>query len=253
MDRVHRQQDRPLSENKHVAVAIAEPAVDQRHTGLFFRFSAADPHEFLHLAWQCDLRLQTPKNTYLWVEPAIPARRLIQVAAICDDIASANVPDQIPYSFGPPNDCFDEHSCAFLLGPTKTGLTCASFVLAVFHRAGLQLVNYGTWPKPTLEDIEWQRTVLANLKSLRTTDPSRVTQEHITCVQSEVGTSVRYRPEHVAAATIKRKSFPVRYQCVSRLGVMIVAYIRKEPIGLSMNWWARLRMALSCWMSRRFP
>lgn len=251
MDGVYRQQDRPLSENRHVAVAIGEPAADQRHTGVFFRFSTTDTHEFLHLAWQCDLRLQPPKHAYLWVDPAIPARRLIQVAAICDDIASANVPDQIPYSFGPPNDCFDEHSCAFLLGPTNTGLTCASFVLAVFHRAGLPLVKYGTWPKPDQEDITWQRSVLANLESLRISDPSMVTPEHIACVQSEIGTSVRYRPEHVAAAAILRRTSAVRFQCVSRLGKAIVAYIRGEPTDSILNWWGRLRMAISCWW--RFP
>jgi hypothetical protein len=248
MDGIYRQQERPLSENMFVAVAISEPRFDQRHAGVFFRFIATEPHEFLHLAWQRDLRLDAPKSDYLWVDPAIPSRRLLQVAAVCNDIASANHPDQIPYSFGPPNNCFDEHSCAFLLGPTNTGLTCASFVLAVFHRAGIQLVKYGTWPKPTQEDIDWQQKVLANLRDPSCTDPSTVTQEHIQCVQSEIGTSVRYRPEHVAAAAIKWKSAPVRFQCVSRLGEVIVAYIRGEPTDRILNWWGKLRMAISCWL-----
>ena len=253
MDGIYRQQDRPLSENMYVAVAIGEPSANQRHTGVFFRFNATDTHEFLHLAWHCRLVRESPESDFLWVDPAIPSRRLKQVAAICDAIASANAPDQIPYSFSPPNDCFDEHDCTFLLGPTRTGLTCASFVLAVFHRAGLQLIKYETWPKPTQEDKEWQRHILAILQSQQLKPHTLVTQEHIKCVQSEVGNSARYRPEHVAAATIKCRSSPVRHQCALRLGVMIVAYIREEPIGLRMNWWARLRMALSCWMSRRFP
>ena len=253
MDRIYRQQDHPLSENMYVAVAIAEPSANQRHTGMFFRFNATDPHEFLHLEWHCRLSRELLNSGFLWVDPAIPSRRLKQVAAICDAIASANTPDQIPYSFSPPNDCFDEQDCTFLLGPTRTGLTCASFVLAVFHRAGVQLIKYGTWPKPTQEDIEWQRNILSILQRQQLQPQSAVTQAHIKCVQSEVGNFARYRPEHVAAAAIKCRSSPVRHQCALRLGVMIVAYIRKEPIGRSINWWGRLRIVLSCWMGHRFP
>src|SRR5208282_3364526 len=241
MEGVYRQQEHVLSENRYVAVAIREPAHNQRHTGIFFRFCESDPHEFLHLAWQCDLRREVPRQTYLWVEPAIPQRRLIQVAAICDAIADANVPGRIPYSFGPPNDCFHDRTCDFLLGPTRTGLTCASFVLAVFHRAGLPLVQYGSWPPPTAEDTEWQQQVLANLLHLQVTDPCGITQAHIEHVRSEIGSSVRYQPEQVAAAALRRKRRPVSYRLVSRLGAMIVAYIRGQSVAPYMTWWERAR------------
>ncbi len=239
MDGVYRQQERALSENRYVAIAIREPVVNQRHTGIFFRLSESDPHELLHLAWQSDLRRDNPNSKYIWVEPRISQRRLIQVAAICDDIAKANVPDRIPYSFGPPNDCFDERTCEFLLGPTTTGLTCASFVLAVFHRAGLQLVHYGSWPPPTSEDIEWRQQVLANLMNPLLTHPLKVTQSHIEHVRSEIGSSVRYRPEHVVAAVLRRNRRPVSYRLTSRLGAMIVAFIRGQSLTPYMTWWER--------------
>lgn len=240
MDGVYRQTENDLSNNAYVAVAIAEPVPDQRHTGVLFRFSDLSPHQFLHLAWQRDLRQGSAKPGYLWVEPAIPQRRLLQVAAICDDIASANVPGRIPYSFGPPNDCFDQNTCEFLLGPTRSGLTCASFVLAVFHRAGLPLVRYGDWPPPTAEDIQWQQQVLANLLDPQFTDPSLVTQEHIARIRLEIGLSIRYRPEQVAAAALRRKRRPVGYRVVSRLGEMIVAHIRGQSIESFLTYWERL-------------
>lgn len=227
MEGVNSQQQVALSNNEFVAVAIAEPRQDQRHTGIFFRFDKNQPHEFLHLGWQFLLIREPPKHKYLWVQPALSQRRLVQVAAICDQVAIANSKG-IPYSFGPPNDCFDEQSCRFLLGPTNTGLTCASFVLAIFHRAGLQLLRYGSWPPPSTEDIEWQRKILDNLKNPNVTPPADVSQQHIDFVANEIGSSVRYRPEQVAASALKRRFWPVSFRLAERLGKAIVACVRGE-------------------------
>jgi hypothetical protein len=237
MKGVYHQEERALSENPYVALAIGEPRANQRHTGIFFRFGQSDQHEFLHLAWQCALVRTHVNANYLWVDPAIPQRRLLQVAAICDTIANANLSDGIPYSFGPPNDCFSVNDCKFLLGPTNTGLTCASFVLAVFHRAGFPLIRYGSWPPPDAEDIAWQRQVVESLTNKQITDPAKVTQAHIDAVRLEVGSSVRYRPEHVAAAALKRKRRPVRHRAIDRLGELIVRRIRGEAVPSAVNWW----------------
>jgi hypothetical protein len=240
MKGVYRQEERALSENPNVALAIGEPRAGQRHTGIFFRIGQSDQHEFLHLAWQCAL-VRTPANAeYLWVEPAIPQRRLLQVAAICDMIASANLSEGIPYSFGPPNDCFSADDCRFLLGPTYRGLTCASFVLAVFHRAGFPLVRYGSWPPPDAEDIEWQRQVVDNLENAQITNPAKVTQSQIEAVRSEIGSSVRYRPEQVVGAALRRMRRPVRYRLARHFGELIVLRIRGLPLESAMHWWERI-------------
>jgi hypothetical protein len=201
----------------------------------------------LHLEFHCELTVAAPPGDYLWVLPNLPRRRLAQVAAICDAIASANVPDQIPYSFGPPNDCFDEQSCRFLLGPTKTGLTCASFVLAVFHRAGIPLVRPESWPPPTQEDIAWQKKAVKWLKRKQEINPSAVSDEHIRCVESEVGNAVRYRPEHVAAAAAMAKSAPSPFKCVSQLSHVILAMVRGESLTPHMRWRERLNRMMCVW------
>src|SRR6185503_13834023 len=82
-------------------------------------------------------RNEAPDPDFLWVNPAAHPKRLVQVAALCRKIWRANQSGSIPYAFSPPNDCFDTNTGAFLFGPTRHGLTCASFVLAVFHHAGL--------------------------------------------------------------------------------------------------------------------
>jgi hypothetical protein len=224
MERVHRQIDRPVKAASHVAVAISEVAPGRRHTGIFYRVDDTGPIEFLHLAWHCDLRLESDfSSKYCWVAPNIPKARLRQVAALCDDIVAANLPDRIPYASGPPIGAFDAHTKRFLLGPTRTGLTCASFVLAVFERAKLRLVTYSGWPSPDSIDIEFQQFVLDNLRG----HPG-VSTEHIDVVEREVGTSVRYRPEQVAGAAAIRGRRPVRYKHAKAIGNDIVRFLHGD-------------------------
>lgn len=80
--------------------------------------------------------------------------------------ADASISDigSVAVGISEPTDCFDRETLRFLLGPTKTGLTCASFVLAVFQQSGLPLVVCESWPKPNEEDIEWQKLIVKILK-----------------------------------------------------------------------------------------
>jgi len=224
MERVHSQSEKAINELRHVAVIIGEPANNQRHTGIAYRVDDSLAFQFLHLAWHRDLRLQDRLGSqYCWVDPNVPAARLKQVAAICDDIARANLTEKIPYSFGSPISAFDEQTTKFLIGPTNTGLTCASFVLAVFERAQLRLAHYLGWGSPDSEDIRWQQSVL---ESLRKTPG--VSVEHINVVEREVGTSVRYRPEQVAGAASIRGRTPAKYKYAKAIGGDIVRYLRGE-------------------------
>lgn len=237
MERVQNQQDRSLETICHVAIAIREFELGRRHTGLFFRVAEEGQVEFLHLAWHCDLQLESSfSDKYCWIDPDIPKPRLRQVAALCDDIVAANLTDGIPYASGSPIGAFDDQTNRFLLGPTRAGLTCASFVLAVFERAKLRLVNYSGWPPPDHEDISFQQFVLDNLRGR-----PGVSAEHITAVEREIGTSVRYRPEHVAGAAAIRGRRPVKYISAKAIGCDIVRFLRGEPpIGhFKFSWWER--------------
>ena len=229
MDRIHRQAEKHIDDIRHVAVVVGEvgnEVDDQRHAGIVYRVDDSGQLQFLHLAWNRDLRLQDRiPNRYCWVDPQIPKARLRQLAAICEDIAHANLVEQIPYSFGSPTEAFDERTKKFLLGPTTTGLTCASFVLAVFERAQLRLARYIGWASPDLDDIRWQQSVL---DALRMTPG--VSQEHINAVEREVGNSVRYRPEQVAGAAAIRKRRPVKYRYAKSLGSEIVRFLQENRL-----------------------
>lgn len=196
MDRVFTQEQRAVAEINHVAIAIcAVPSTsEQRHIGILHKESDSSDVKLLHLGWHYDLRDNTPGSHYLWVDPAIPTPRLRQVAARCRQVFRAN-PNSIPYAFSPSNDCFDDQTSKFLLGPTRHGLTCATFVLAVFETAGLRLAKHETWPDERAGDHEWQESIIADLEN--GTPPA--SPEHIAAIRDEVG-SVRIRPEEVAGA-----------------------------------------------------
>ena len=188
--RLYSNERRPFTEIRHVAVAIAVVARGQHHVGLLHQEEVLDEVRLAHLAWHHQLKNSQPKDAYLWINPPIPTRRARQVAARCRQILRANRRG-IPYAFSPPNDCFDAETGRFLFGPTRVGLTCASFVLAVFDSAGIRLAEYGSWPPRRAGDVEWQQSVLRQLEEAASD------AEHITFVRNEIG-AVRYRPEDVA-------------------------------------------------------
>lgn len=193
-DRCFSQRDRPLTNVVYAAIAIKAVNQRQRHIGVLHREDDSPDVNLLHLAWHHDLRNHTPGPTYLWIDPDVHPRRMRQVAAMCRKVWRANT-GTLPYALSAPNGCFDQSSGEFLLGPTRHGLTCASFVLAVFESVGIRLVRYEDWPSSRPGDREWQEWVISELER---SDPP-VSREHIEAVKNEVG-GIRFRPEDVASA-----------------------------------------------------
>jgi hypothetical protein len=219
-ERVHHSHQKPFSQIRGAAIAIREVDRRQRHTGILYRDSGSGEVFLLHLAWHFDLRHDAPRESYLWVDPTFAERRLAQVAAICRLVWKANGKGNIPFGFSPPSDCLDAETGTYLFGPSRVGLTCATFVLAVFHRAGLALLEYATWPLDRPEDREWQKLIV---DSLRGSD--KATPEHLRAVERDVGTTARFRPEEVAgAATIT--PIPVQFQLAEERSREILVRLR---------------------------
>lgn len=212
MMRVHSVTSKPLEHVGPVAVAIGTTAPNQRHIGVLHRDADAGRLLMLHLRWHFRLSNDEPDVSFLWVDPAAHPKRLVQVAAICRQVWRANQTGGIPYGFSEPADCLDPETCKFLVGESRLGLTCASFVLAVFHRAGLQLVNYPSWPLNRPGDREWQESIINLLES------KGAELNHVAALRSEVGHgAVRYRPEEIAGAATEA-SLPVAFSLASERG-----------------------------------
>ena len=222
MDCVHVIPESPVTPSQQVAVVIGEPDVGQRHIGILHRAEGAEPH-FLHLAWHCKLRSHSALPQYItaWVAPSFPPRRLRNLAALCRRVWKKNCSGGIPYAFSNPTEAFDGATGAFLLGPTRFGLTCASFVLAVFDGAGLSVADCSSWPINRPGDREWQDHVIAQLAE-QNADP-----QHIEHLRSEIG-SVRYRPEEVAAAVALAPP-SAAFDAAAYLGEQILVKLQSPP------------------------
>jgi hypothetical protein len=131
---------------------------------------------------------------YVWInpEPAIDEVRLESVGAFCRLIAERNVEKGLPYAFSEPRDWFDLRTGEARLTKTNIGLTCASFVLAVFEAARVPLINEATWILRA-DDEAFQSWVINSLEE------NNATAEHVALVRHSLP-AVRYRPEEVAGA-----------------------------------------------------
>src|SRR6266545_8225610 len=178
--RLYSNQQRPFANLRHVAVAIAVVQAGQQHVGILHKEEVLDEVRLGHLAWHNQLKDSRPKDADRWIDPPIPTRRPRQVAARCRQILRASKRG-IPYAFSPPNDCFDSESGSFLLGPSRVGLTCASFVLAVFDAAGIRLAENDTWPQQRAGDAAWQQFVIEQ------PEQSGANAGHVSLVRKEMG------------------------------------------------------------------
>ena len=226
MQRVHDQADQPLSQMKFAAVAVGigqDEAPHQLHAGVFHA-DAGNAPAMLHLAWHCHLQNDSPQDSYLWVQPPFDELRLRQVAAMCRRIFRKNAANGLPYGFGVPNDAFDPQTGEYLINGSQYGLTCASFVLAVFHVTGLPLVDYSTWPQGRPDDRPWQQFIIASLSQ----NPTN--QVHAERISEDIG-AVRFHPFEVAASAAKAQvQFPARFEDVDQLGTDIRVRIACDHI-----------------------
>lgn len=218
MDRIKSLEGAAIDPSQFVAVLIGESDHDQRHIGIWHIADDSGNARTLHLMWHCRLQNDDrPRDCFAFrVNPIYHPLRLRQLAAFCRRVWTANEKNGIPYSFSAPNDCFDSETCAFLIAPARHGLTCASFVLAVFHGARMPIAEYTTWPLNRPGDREWQESIVSQLEG-------RAAAEHIEHIRSEIG-SVRFRPEEVAACAALAPP-PARFANASALGEKIVSLI----------------------------
>lgn len=201
-----------------VGIAIRFEPAGHLHIGILHRGSDSAAVRMLHLAWHHDLRDESPEDGYLWLKPGINARRLKQVASRCRQIWRGNKRDRIPFGFSPPSNCFSEETGRYLFGPTQHGLTCATFVLAVFGWAGLTLINYGSWPLGRAGDLEWQESIVAQL--VEKSDD----QEHIDFVRGDIGVA-RFQPEEVAGASLESR-IPVEFEVAEQRSQEVLDRLR---------------------------
>jgi hypothetical protein len=190
------------------------------HAGVVFR-SSDGQGAVVHLAWHCKLECE-PLSGWAHVVPDIDPVDLVVIAAHCVTLRRAR--PNIPYGLAFETSTFDDDG-KFVPGPGESGLTCATFVLAIFEWARVPLLERATW-EPRSDDVAIQQTLVGYLKKTATARP-----EHIAAVEAEVG-CVRFRSEEAAAASAMTGR-PVAFERAAPSGVVVISAFERTGVRTS--------------------
>lgn len=145
-----------------VFAAFLEPA-GPWHCGVLYEDRWGEPW-YLDLASHRELQRQSATRPSAWVTPEIDPILQEQLCERCDLIWARDqekAPEQrLPYGFRYEGALFDEQGEPVFDPVLEHGLTCATFVLAVFASVGLQLMDLPSWPAATEVDRRWRALVL---------------------------------------------------------------------------------------------
>lgn len=176
-----------------VGVAIGRPdsRYEQQHIGLLFIDADGQP-KFLHLAWHYQLKKDSPDDNYLWLDTSLDSINKVHLATFCASIFESN-PNGIPYGVCIDGASFSEEGF-FIAEEKYAGMTCATFVINVFHSQGFLIIDSEKWSVRET-DRAWQEQILRILenhapKEYVESQKQRIQQGHV----------ARFRPEEVAIA-----------------------------------------------------
>lgn len=170
------------------AVVLCRTPHGNLHVGLLHR-ARAQHAEALHLGWQDQMQQQWPWRR-LWAVPPAEPEKLRSVAGLARLVWRRFDRDRVfPYALGDVDGRFDGGG-RLQLSPTSRGLTCASFVLALFRSAGIPLLNAASWPIRPEEDREFLRAI-----------SGFASPEHLALLTAQVDAGVvRIYPQEVLGA-----------------------------------------------------
>lgn len=172
-----------------IGIAIGKTNGGGLHLGILH--SSDQGLHFLHLEWHHRLKNDSDLRSfgnYSWIRCNIDEVLAPQLAAFCRHIAKQN--PQIPYSLRYLGGKFTREGL-LQLKSGEHGLTCATFVLAVFEAVGIEVLDLSSWPQRE-NDISFHKLVVMLLQKKPAASP-----DHVENVKNEVGCA-RFRPEEVA-------------------------------------------------------
>ena len=209
------------------AVVFALSGPVGAHVGIHYRVDDAGGRRYLHLAWHHDLRDEDAllggngdAESGLWVEPKLDRIALGDVRAAARLIARRREQGSEPYAFDAGGADYVADGRIQL--SEGFGLTCATFVLKVFKRACVHLVDEPTWDTGrSAERVDEDRAAQERLVGYL----SRHDTHHAKRVAAQVGCS-RIRAEEVAAAS-GMSALPISYERTEPLGREVIEALAK--------------------------
>lgn len=196
----------------------------QFHCGLAFR--NGNNFNILHLAHHNALECDNDcHNFQVFVIPNIPMELQIPFIHMCRSIKEDVEEGHNDIAYGLGYDEFAIYSDGKLnLAGNEIGLTCATYVLTLFHSAGIDLVDIHNWPERE-EDRKWFERVKQLFGKLNIKIYLGMTKEHQTKVLNEKF-GPRFRPEEVAVSSALYEGGPAETQLIWDHGARLHQYMK---------------------------
>lgn len=210
--------DQKLPDGVLLALAITGSldAEGQRHTGFVVK-DFFDNSILFHLG----------ANNYYRNEPLSIKYNYLLVPALEPEVANAIVSilvtvlqrtqGDVPYSIAWDNEDYFDDQGNLLKNAAVDGFTCATFVLEIMKRQGLDLVQRDTWPL-TAENASWQKEILPRLG---------LPIENLMAQMEVIGQYPRIRPEEALGAGHLYGGTPLPYSEVVPASLEVVNEMRR--------------------------
>lgn len=215
--------------------AVISGGEDQRHLGLLYRRGDAELRK-LHLGFHHYLCDDAPDldGTSAWIGCGdlddTEANTFATWLAKIWEKNHKRMPYGIRYWRGPHFDLADGK---YLPSETGCGLTCATFVMALFEAFRYDIVDIETWPNRD-SDVDFQNCIieaLNNPRHVRNVDiDSAEHQAHVKSQIDSLGKAPRFRPEEVACSVGLCEGEPISFQVAEPAGQALVSKMRDSGV-----------------------
>lgn len=197
----HSPQDVSLSEFRPIRLAIRKEA---NHIGIIVRIEPEVTQRLLHLGFHYELKFDVLaeiddwETSYAWLDfVGFSQPEMTQLAVWMETIWKVNgrnVPYGIAYSG---SGYFDALTGKFIPSQTGKGLTCATFVMALFEDFLFPFVEWKSWRHRSTDEAFFE-CIVGQLDLL--VARGKAEQTHVEAQKNALGTAPRYRPAEVAVA-----------------------------------------------------
>lgn len=208
----HSSLDASLSEFRQIRMAVKK---DASHVGIIVCIKEGEDQRLLHLGFHHDLRyevlseVENWETDYAWLDfSGFSDREMKQLAVWMDTIWSVNrnnIPYGIAYSGA---GYFDYATGKFVSSHTGKGLTCATFVMAMFEDFLLPIIEANSW-LPRDSDQNFYNRIIAALDYL--VAYGKAEASHVDAQKAAMGSASRYRPAEVAVSGAAYLGEPINF------------------------------------------
>jgi hypothetical protein len=169
----------------------------------------------LHFREHLDLKSEAPSNSYCWMQIELDEINRRLLASLC--VLIARQAGNIPYGFTY-NGRYFERTGNYVPQGMGHGLTCATFVMAIFDTYSIPLLHTSRWPPADLDDQLWQTKMVGRVKGKSGAIVADATAKYIG--------QPRFKPQHVAAGAVDPKR-PLTHSDAVKLGERIMRELKR--------------------------